>query len=86
MCNVYPTDDEFEEMGELVYCQAQEIFRMCDAEKDFCKQGGGLVFGGTNRVRLQSNGWVAIKSHCTDEFYDKFQALMKRRFQDELGS
>ncbi len=65
-----------EEIGLRVYGQAQEIFAACDAVDDFCHQTG-LVFGGTNRIRLTMTGWVADPAYCTEKFLAKFEELQK---------
>ena len=66
------TQDMIDEMGLGVYETAQEIFEACDAGNDFCHQTG-LVFGGTNRIKLTTRGWVAEESHCTEKFLAAFK-------------
>lgn len=65
-------EHEFEMMGIQVYEMAKEIFDACGAEDDFCHQTG-LVFGGTNRIKLTMRGWVAVESHCTARFLAAFK-------------
>jgi hypothetical protein len=73
-----PNQHEFESIGIEVYEQAQEIFEACGVPDDFCHQIG-LVFGGTNRIKLTRSGWVAEYSHCTEEFLDKFERIVCTR-------
>jgi len=64
----------YEDIGIEVYETAQRIFEACDAGNDFCHQTG-LVFGGTNRIRLTTAGWIAEASHCTENFLNKFDSV-----------
>lgn len=73
-----PSQDKFEEIGIEVWETAQEIFEACDAADDFCHQTG-LVFGGTNRIKLTTRGWVAEESHCTEEFLTAFDRIAYTR-------
>jgi hypothetical protein len=70
--------DQLEDIGGEVYETAEEIFEACDAADDFCHQTG-LVFGGTNRIKLTRSGWVAEYSHCTEEFLTKFERIVCTR-------
>ena len=73
-----PNQHEFESIGIQVYEQAQEIFAACGAADDFCHQTG-LVFGGTNRIKLTKRGWIAESSHCTEKFLDAFDRVAYTR-------
>jgi hypothetical protein len=63
--------NDYELIGIDVYEMAQEIFEACNAGNDFCHQTG-LVFGGTNRIKLTTRGWVADRSYCTPQFLAAF--------------
>lgn len=69
---------EFEAIGIAVYEKAKEIFEDCGAADDFCHQTG-LVFGGTNRIKLTARGWQAEESHCTEKFLDSFDRIAYTR-------
>lgn len=69
---------EFEAIGIAVYETAKEIFEDCGAADDFCHQTG-LVFGGTNRIKLTARGWQAEESHCTEKFLDAFDCIAYTR-------
>jgi hypothetical protein len=69
--------NNYEEIGIEVYEQAQAIFADCKAENDFCHQTG-LVFGGTNRIKLTSRGWIAEPEYCTPLFLMNFKRLMRQ--------
>ena len=70
--------NDYELIGIAVYEKAQEIFEACDAGNDFCHQTG-LVFGGTNRIKLTKSGWVADSSYCTERFLDAFDRIAYTR-------
>ena len=60
-----------EDIGIEIVEMAQELFNKCGSIDDFCWQSG-LTFGGTNRVTLGINGWIASGSHCTERFLQEF--------------
>jgi len=72
------TQDRVDDMGVEVYETAQEIFEACGVPDDFCHQTG-LVFGGTNRIKLTRSGWVAEHEYCTEEFLDAFDRVVCTR-------
>jgi len=70
---------EPEEIVANIIYEARRIFRVCEAEDDFCVQHAGeesIVFGGWNRVRWGVRlGWVAFESHCSSEVLAAFKKL-----------
>jgi hypothetical protein len=67
-----------EDVHDSVQEMAYQIFADCGRKDDYCIQHAGgivIVFGGWNRIILGRYGWRASKSHCTEEFYNKFQEL-----------
>lgn len=62
--------------GELIYAivvEAEERFKKCDEESDFCIQTAStvIVFGGTNRVIWSpQNGFRPDRSYCRDTFLE----------------
>jgi hypothetical protein len=72
-----------EQDGELAYSieeMASQIFTECGAEDDYCVQSigwGSIVFGGTNRLILDKNGWRLDESYCTLRFIDQFNKRVK---------
>jgi hypothetical protein len=66
----------FEDIGILVAEEAEEIFRTCGAEDDYCIQTVGFdcaVFGGTNRVIFRPlSGFCLDTDYCTDNFITAF--------------
>jgi len=68
------TERQLAEIGEAAAYEAATIFARCGAGDDFCHQTG-LVFGGTNRIKLTPLGWVADESYCTERFLRQFKAL-----------
>ena len=67
-----PTENDLIEIGMDVFEHAADIFNTCGASDDFCRQTG-LVFGGTNRVILSSQGWYADPLYCTERFMAEFR-------------
>jgi len=65
-------------VASIIY-EAQEIFKSCGSESDFCIQNAGeecIIFGGWNRVKWSvRGGWVAFESHCNPEFLAAFAKL-----------
>ena len=80
---VRPADDEsWKTIGEQVCAVAETIFKDCGAETDYCIQDnsryGQVVFGAVNRVIWTVAGGFSIsRSHCTDEFIEKFPKAKK---------
>ena len=70
------------ELAEVVQEMAHDIFDQCGQPDDYGVQHVGnhcIIFGGWNRVVLNSGGWSASESHCTVDFYDRFEKLFGRR-------
>ena len=72
--------NRLDDLGEEVYAIAATIFENCGAADDFCHQSG-LVFGGTNRIKLTIYGWRADESYCTKRFLAEFN----RRYETGFG-
>jgi len=75
------TDKEIEKVGMYVIDIAIGIFKECGKEEDFCIQyvgGSSIVFGGWNRVILNSSGWSLSESHCSEEFINNFNKKFKK--------
>ena len=69
--------------GEIVLSivdEAREIFRECGDEDDFGLQhaaGGGIVFGGTNRLLwTPGGGFRPDASYCSSRFLERFNAAL----------
>jgi hypothetical protein len=67
-------NDDLLDLGCRVLDMAEQIFKWCGAENDFCHQTG-LVFGGTNRIILTHRGWEMDRSYCTEKFIEAFEGL-----------
>jgi len=72
------TDQQIQDVGVLVCEAAQNLFKNCDAEDDFCIQHVGLtaVFGGTNRIIFEPvQGFYADKAYCTPKFLKAWRSI-----------
>ena len=68
----------YECIGETVTDIAYAIFTRCGAASDYCLQHNGgdcLVFGGTNRLIFNAQGWSIDESHCTPHFIKAFKEV-----------
>ena len=69
-------------IGEMIVDEAQDRFKVCGAEKDFCIQHvstESVVFGGTNRVVFHVvSGWRAERGYCTERFLREWDAHFKK--------
>lgn len=76
------TFEGIEVFAESVGDAAGEFFRAAGLTEDFCVQSGDLldgvvVFGGTNRLQWSlRRGFRYSPSHCTEEFIERFRAIM----------
>ena len=71
----FPNKDELENLGFVVALEAQNIFKLCDAESDFCIRNVGdySVFGKRNRLIFNSVlGFFCDENKCSKEFINKF--------------
>jgi len=66
--------DALDDIGYRIFDMAEQIFKWCGAEDDFCHQTG-LVFGGTNRIMLTYRGWEMDRSYCSEKFIEAFEGL-----------
>jgi len=72
----------WEIIGEQVCNIAEEIFKLCGSENDYCIQDnsrfGTVVFGSVNRVIWRvSTGFRIDEGYCTPEFIEKFPEARK---------
>ena len=70
--------DEYTDLGVDVAEIAAEIFAACGAADDFCIQHG-TVFGGTNRLILDRNGWHIDRGYCTPRFISAFDSMQQQQ-------
>jgi len=74
-------DNDLKDLGLKLAEVAYEIFCLCDAESDFCIQNAeGGVFGGVNRIIFNGQWWSCSTHHSSDEFVNKFTALVSGGF------
>lgn len=69
------TDSQIIDIGDSVVEIAFAIFCRCEAAEDFCVQAIGctIVFGGTNRLILGTDGFRPDPGYCTPKFLERFR-------------
>ena len=67
--------EDLRNIAEKIGIKAVVIFQNAGAPDDFCFQGGGVIFGKSNRIIWTLDGFHASASHCSDAFMKAFKEL-----------